>query len=142
MKIDRCVMALPSIACAAMIDHLTLRVRDLAASKAFYVKALGPIGYEALMEWGNFVGLGIKPKPDFWLAPEEPGKHPAPSGQHLAFRARKRSDVDAFHKAALAAGAKDDGQPGTRKDYHPNYYGAFVIDPNGIHLEVCCHEPG
>ena len=121
------------------------KVNDASTARlmsAFYQKALAPIGYEVIMDFGEFIGFGVKPKPDFWMAPEEPGKHAAGIGQHIAFRARKRSEVDAFHKAALAAGAKDDGKPGVRKDYHPNYYGAFVVELNGVHLEVCCHEPG
>jgi catechol 2,3-dioxygenase-like lactoylglutathione lyase family enzyme len=127
-----------------MIDHLTLRVRDLESSKAFYLAALAPLGYELVMEFespkgGKYCGLGVNKKPDFWIAQHE-DKHPAPRGQHIAFRARERKQVDAFHKAALGAGAQDDGAPGPRKEYHPNYYGAFVIDLNGIHLEACKHE--
>jgi catechol 2,3-dioxygenase-like lactoylglutathione lyase family enzyme len=123
-----------------MIDHLTLRVPDFEASKAFYLKALAPLGYVAIMDFGPFVGMGAGGKPDFWLAGEEE-KHPARKGFHLAFRAKNHAEVDAFHKAALAAGAKDDGAPGPRKDYHPNYYGAFVISPDGNHVEACCHDP-
>jgi len=128
-----------------MIDHMTLRVRDYEKSKAFYLKALEPIGYAVVMEFdipgiGKFCGLGTEGKPDFWLAPHT-AEHPAPTGQHVAFRARKRAQVDAFHKAALAAGARDDGPPGPRKDYHPNYYGAFAVDLNGMHIEVCSHHP-
>ena len=127
-----------------MIDHLTLRVRDYQASKAFYTQALAPLGYEVLMEFdipgvGKFGGLGVKPKPDFWLAAHST-EHPAGSGQHIAFAAKTRAQVDAFHQAALAAGAKDDGQPGPRAEYHPDYYGAFVVDPNGVHLEACSHH--
>ncbi len=127
-----------------MIDHLTLRVRDFEASKAFYLKALAPLGYELLMEFeppgvGKFCGLGVKPKPDLWITAEG-AAHPARPGQHLAFAAKSRAQVDAFHEAALAAGARDDGQPGPRADYHPHYYGAFVVDLNGIHLEACSHH--
>jgi catechol 2,3-dioxygenase-like lactoylglutathione lyase family enzyme len=128
-----------------MIDHITLRVRDFDKSKAFYLAALAPLGYEVVMEFdspehGKFCGLGVNKKPDFWIAPHKE-KHPAPAGQHIAFRSRERKQVDAFHKAALAAGAKDDGAPGARQNYHPNYYGAFVVDINGNHLEACKHEP-
>ena len=128
-----------------MIDHLTLRVRDYDASKAFYLKALAPLGYTLIMEFdipgvGKFCGLGEGKKPDFWLASHS-DKHPAPTGQHVAFAAKKRADVDAFHQAALAAGARDDGQPGPRADYHPHYYGAFVVDLNGMHIEACAHHP-
>ena len=128
-----------------MIDHITLRVRDYQKSKAFYEKALAPLGYSVLMEFdipgvGKFCGMGVAPKPDFWLGPHEE-QHPAPTGQHISFRAEKRAQVDAFHQAALAAGAKDDGKPGPRAEYHPGYYGAFVVDLNGIHLEACVHRP-
>lgn len=128
----------------AMIDHLTLRVESYDASKQFYLAALAPLGYALVMEFelpgiGKFCGLGVDGKPDLWLAPVEPGR-PSPRGQHIAFRARKRSDVDAFHRAALQAGARDDGGPGKREQYHPNYYGAFAIDPNGIYIEACTHH--
>ncbi|HTO97709.1 MAG TPA: VOC family protein [Myxococcales bacterium] len=118
-----------------MIDHLTVKVQDAKKSKAFYAKALEPLGYEVLMEYGDFTGLGADKKPDLWIAPgkQEP--------LHLAFQAKDRKAVDAFYKAAIAAGATDNGKPGIRKDYHPNYYGAFVIDPNGHNLEAVCHKP-
>jgi len=118
-----------------MIDHVTLRVRDAKKSRAFFEKALKPLGYEVVMEYEDFVGLGEGGKPDFWIAPgkQEP--------VHLAFRAPSRKAVDEFHKAALAAGAKDNGKPGPRKDYHPNYYGAFVIDPDGHNIEAVTHKP-
>jgi catechol 2,3-dioxygenase-like lactoylglutathione lyase family enzyme len=118
-----------------MIDHLTIRVRDPQKSKAFYAKALGPLGYEVLMDFGEMTGLGADKKPDLWIAggKQEP--------LHLAFSARDRKAVDAFYAAAIAAGAKDNGKPGIRKDYHPNYYGAFVIDPDGHNLEAVCHKP-
>ena len=128
------------LASAAMIDHLSLRVRDFEKSKAFYLKALEPLGYKLLMDFGPSCGLGEPPMPDFWLAAHEE-KHPAGTGRHLAFAARSRAVVDAFHKAALAAGATDDGAPGPRKEYHPGYYGAFVVDPDGNHIEACCHKP-
>ena len=127
-----------------MIDHLTLRVRDYEASKAFYAKALAPLGYEVAMEFdvpgvGKFCGLGVKGKPDFWLATAT-AEHPAGTGQHIAFVAKQRAQIAAFHAAALAAGAKDDGKPGPRAEYHPDYHGAFVVDLNGVHLEVCSHH--
>ena len=120
-----------------MIDHMTLRVRDYAKSKAFYTAALKPLGYEMLMEFEGFAGFGVKPKPDFWVAAAE-----SKYGQiHIAFRAPNRKAVEAFYDAAIKAGAKDNGKPGTRKDYHPNYYGAFVIDLDGHNIEAVCHEP-
>ena len=128
-----------------MIDHLTLRVRDFDASKAFYSKVLKPLGYEVLMEFdfpgsGKFCGMGVKGKPDFWLAPQS-REHPAATGQHIAFRAERRAQIDDFHRLALQAGAKDDGKPGPRPHYHANYYGAFVVDLNGVHIEACSHDP-
>ena len=128
-----------------MIDHLTVRVRDFEASKAFYSKALKPLGYEVLVEFdlpgeGKFCGMGVNRKPDLWLALQSRA-HPAAVGQHLAFRADRRAQIDEFHRLALEAGAKDDGAPGPRPHYHPNYYGAFVVDPNGIHIEACSHHP-
>ena len=117
-----------------MIDHLTIRVRDAKKSKEFYRTALAPLGYEVLMEFGESVGLGADKKPDLWIAP---GKA---EPTHLAFAARDRKAVDAFYQAAIGAGAKDNGKPGIRMDYHPNYYGAFVIDPDGNNLEAVCHK--
>ncbi|MBL8954846.1 MAG: VOC family protein [Myxococcaceae bacterium] len=120
-----------------MIDHFTVTVADMPASKAFYEKALAPIGYAVRMEYMEFVGLGDEKKPYWWLKTGAPVTTP----QHIAFRARSREAVDAFHKAALEAGARDDGAPGVREHYHPTYYAAFVVDPvNGHHLEVVTHE--
>jgi len=118
-----------------MIDHLTVRVRDVQKSKAFLTAALAPLGYEVLMEHGEYLGLGADKKPDLWIAPgkQEP--------LHLAFAAKDRKAVDGFYKAAIKAGAKDNGKPGVREDYHPYYYGAFVIDPDGHNLEAVCHKP-
>ena len=128
-----------------MIDHLGIAVHDHAKSKAFYLKALEPLGIGAVMvvskeETGgpsDYTGFGSKDKPYFWISE---GKQ-VPNGMHLCFAADKRAQVDAFYKAAIAAGAKDNGGPGIRELYHPNYYGAFVIDLNGINLEACCHKP-
>lgn len=122
-----------------MLDHMTLRVRDYAKSKAFYVAALKPLGYEPLMEFEGFCGLGIKAKgPDFWIAPAEDRKY---SQLHIAFRAPNRKAVHEFHQAALKAGGKDNGAAGPRAEYHPNYFGAFVLDPDGHNVEACCHTP-
>jgi catechol 2,3-dioxygenase-like lactoylglutathione lyase family enzyme len=119
-----------------MIDHLTVSVLDLAKSRAFYVKALAPLGYVVKMEFDGILGFGDERKPYFWLKAAQVSTTP----QHIAFAARSRAAVDAFHKAALEAGAKDDGAPGIRR-YHPNYYGAFVIDPhNGHPIEAVCHD--
>jgi catechol 2,3-dioxygenase-like lactoylglutathione lyase family enzyme len=119
-----------------MIDHLTLTVRDASRSREFYVRALAPLGYAIRMEFGPMCGFGDDRKPYFWLKEGDPPTTP----MHLAFRARRRRDVDAFHAAALAAGGKDNGGPGLRPDYHPTYYGAFVIDPDGHNVEAVCHR--
>ncbi len=117
-----------------MIDHVTLRVRDLAAAKAFYLAALAPLGYKLGMEFPDGAGLGVGGKLDFWLV-QDPEARP----QHLAFSAPTRAAVGAFHAAALSAGATDNGPPGLRLDYHPNYFAAFVLDPSGHNMEAVCH---
>ena len=128
-----------------MIDHISIQVADYDKARAFYAKALAPLGYKVMMEFTReqipqlaspkVGGLG-EDKPDFWLS-EAPPSTP----QHLAFRAKTRAQVDAFYKAAIAAGAQDNGPPGIREQYHPHYYGAFVIDIGGHNLEAVCHEP-
>jgi catechol 2,3-dioxygenase-like lactoylglutathione lyase family enzyme len=120
----------------AVIDHVTLRVHDLAASKAFYAAALAPLGYAVVMDFPEAVGLGVAGQPDFWLTEDK-----AASPQHVAFAAPSRAAVDAFHAAGLAAGGKDNGAPGLRLHYHPNYYGAFIDDPSGHHMEAVIHAP-
>ncbi|HZS40802.1 MAG TPA: VOC family protein [Polyangia bacterium] len=118
------------------IDHVTIKVKDLAKAKTFYAAALAPLGYSVLMEWeGKFVGLGAG-RPDLWLALYDVTAPPA----HVAIHAGTKANVDAFHAAALAAGGKDFGQPGIRKEYHPGYYGAFVLDPEGNNLEAVIHD--
>ena len=123
-----------------MIDHISLNVSDPAVSRAFYVKALAPLGYEVAAEYGPVVGLKAAdaeggPGADLWLAP---AMDPAPV--HLALTAATAEQVDAFHTAALAAGGRDHGVPGERPHYHPGYYAAFVLDPDGNNLEVVCHD--
>ena len=120
-----------------MIDHMTLKVTDVQRAKRFYAEALKPLGYQILMEFPEGVGLGVGQKPDFWIGRGEP----APKGIHVAFASPDRRTVDAFHKAALAAGGRDNGAPGIRAHYHPNYYGAFVFDPEGNNIEAVCHRP-
>ena len=117
-------------------DHIGLNVSDLARSKAFYAEALGPLGYEVIMELEGVAGFGAKGKPDFWISEGEPR---API--HLAFASPDRATVDAFHAAALGAAGKDNGQPGLRPHYHETYYGAFVHDPDGNNVEAVCHSP-
>lgn len=118
-----------------MIDHLTISVKDVPSAVAFYTAALGPLGYSVLMQFPGAAGLGVAPKPDLWMQQGEP--HP----QHIAFSAQTRAEVDAFHAAAIKAGAKDNGGPGLRAHYHPSYYGAFVIDADGYNIEAVCHKP-
>jgi len=119
-----------------MIDHLGLTVSDLDRSREFYRQALAPLGYGVIMEFPGAVGLGAQGKPDFWL-----GAGTAGTGVHVAFSSPDRETVDAFHAAALAAGGRDNGGPGLRPQYHPNYYGAFVLDPDGNNIEAVCHQP-
>ena len=125
-----------------MIDHVEIGVSDLARSKDFYARALAPLGYRVMMELGppvvavKFAGLG-RSRPDLWLA-ERGANRPI---LHVALRADDRGVVDAFHRAGLAAGGRDNGKPGLRPHYHANYYGAFVLDPDGHNLEAVCHAP-
>ena len=121
-----------------MFDHLGFAVSDLAASKRFFVAALEPLGIGVVMEGASGVGLGANGKPSLWLAPGQ--ERPGP--MHLAFAATSRDEVDAFHRAALAAGGEDNGGPGLRPQYHANYYGAFVIGPDGHNIEAVCHKAG
>ncbi len=125
-----------------MIDHTGVSVSDFARSKAFYARALAPIGYQLVMEvsagmTGGYegAGFGVPPKPDFWIGSGKPNVPPL----HVAFRAERRALVDAFYEAAIAAGGRDNGAPGLRPHYHPDYYGAFVLDPDGHNIEVVCH---
>jgi catechol 2,3-dioxygenase-like lactoylglutathione lyase family enzyme len=125
-----------------MIDHSGLKVSDPVSSRRFYDVALAPLGYRVLMEvptehtgGREVLGYGVPPKPDFWVAegtPETPRVH-------IAFRAASRAEVDAFYRAALAAGGRDNGPPGPRPHYHAKYYGAFVLDPDGHNVEAVFH---
>lgn len=128
-----------------MIDHTGVSVSDFGKSKRFYEQALAPIGYTLLMELSAAVtghadvaGFGEAPKPDFWISSGTPNMPPV----HVAFRVASRTQVDAFYRAALAAGGTDNGPPGLRPHYHPDYYGAFVRDPDGHNIEAVCHAPG
>ncbi|KID97484.1 glyoxalase family protein, partial [Metarhizium majus ARSEF 297] len=130
------------------IDHTSLHVPEdkFQACLEMYLAALKPLGYEVVYQFGpHVVGLGSKKdavkdyKPtDFWVMGT---KEATASGSHIAFRAEDRATVDAFYAAAVAVGAKDNGAPGLRPDYHPNYYGAFVLDPVGNNIEAVCHFP-
>lgn len=128
-----------------MIDHTGLVVSDFERSKRFYSEALAPIGYAKLAEFPasitghtDVAGFGEQLKPDFWISRGTPNQPPI----HIAFRVGSRALVEAFHQAALAAGGRDNGAPGLRPHYHPHYYGAFVLDPDGHNIEAVCHEPG
>ena len=129
-----------------MLDHIGITVADFDRSLRFYTDALAPLGYGLVMQVtpemtgtdARHAGLGKDGKPDFWIGT---GGQPTRNGLHLAFAAADRAAVDTFHAAALAAGARDNGAPGLRPHYHPNYYGAFVIDPDGHNIEAVCHRP-
>ncbi|HTW69076.1 MAG TPA: VOC family protein [Acetobacteraceae bacterium] len=119
------------------LDHVSLRVGDLQRSRAFYTAALAPLGIAVLFDGGSYVGFGKLGKPQFWLNPGG-----TPSGPtHVAFVAATRAEVRAFHEAALAAGGTDNGAPGLRPHYHADYYGAFVLDPDGNNAEAVCRLP-
>jgi len=121
-----------------MIDHTGFGVSDYAASKAFYERALAPLGISLIMEvMEAAAGFGSGGKPIFWL---EERRTPV-TEVHVAFLAKDRATVDAFHAAGLEAGGKDNGAPGVRATYHPNYYGAYVLDPDGNNIEAVCHTP-
>jgi catechol 2,3-dioxygenase-like lactoylglutathione lyase family enzyme len=120
-----------------MIDHMGIAVTDIKRSIAFYEKALAPLGYKLVMQWEQSAGFGVGGKPDFWI---EGGKTPK-DRVHVAFRAAGRDMVRAFYTAAIAAGGTDNGEPGVRAHYHADYFGAFVIDPDGHNVEAVCHDP-
>lgn len=125
-----------------MLDHIDFAVTDLARSRAFYERALAPLGMSLLIEIDRKhgdghqgAGFGSADRPVFWIG----GGHP-PSGRlHVAFAAQSRAAVDAFHEGAVAAGGIDNGAPGLRAHYHPDYYAAFVLDPDGHNIEAVCH---
>jgi catechol 2,3-dioxygenase-like lactoylglutathione lyase family enzyme len=129
-----------------MLDHVGFPVSDYARSKAFYERALAPLGYALIMEVGAehtesgspAAGFGANGKPDFWIG----GEGGLQKQMHIAIAAKDRAMVEAFYQAALAAGAQDNGAPGLRPQYHPDYYGAFVLDPDGHNIEAVCHAPG
>ena len=125
-----------------MIDHLSVVVSDYAKSKAFYLRALAPTGHSQLTELRatstgqESAGFCHADGSDFWISQGDAIHPPI----HIAFRVSSRAAVDAFYKAAIAAGGRDNGAPGLRPHYHANYYGAFVLDPDGHNIEAVCHE--
>lgn len=127
-----------------MLDHVGIPVSDYTRSLAFYTQVLAPLGIGLIMEvpqeeiaGAKAAGFGHEGKPYFWFGDDgAPGQH-----THVAFAVDSRAKVDAFHSAALAAGGRDNGAPGLRPHYHPDYYGAFVLDPDGHNVEAVCHLP-
>lgn len=118
-----------------MIDHIGIQVTDLDTSVAFYTQALAPLGYVLVMRLERVAGFGIAGKADFWIGIGKPSDK-----LHVAFRAKGRREVRTFYTAAMAAGGTNNGPPGVREAYHPNYYGAFVCDPDGHNIEAVCHD--
>jgi catechol 2,3-dioxygenase-like lactoylglutathione lyase family enzyme len=133
-----------------MLDHISLRVSDYERSRSFYQAALAPLGYLLAMEIDAGAGFRKGHIPGFWIKQGRPGTDPAAdpaklsgcegAALHVAFAADDRGAVDAFYRAALAAGGSDNGAPRVCSEYHPNYYGAFVLDPDGYNIEAVCHK--
>jgi catechol 2,3-dioxygenase-like lactoylglutathione lyase family enzyme len=120
-----------------IIDHLGIAVSDYTTSKQFYTQCLAPLGIQLAKEVYGWGGFGRDGKPEFWFGPADKPHSP----MHIAFSASSREQVDQFYQAALKAGATDNGAPGLRPEYHPHYYGAFVLDPDGHNIEAVCHKP-
>jgi len=127
-----------------MLDHIGLTVSDFEKSRVFYLAALAPLGVDVVMEvtpeesgGGHHAGFGSQGMPYFWIGTGDKPK----GGTHVAFAAETRASVDAFYRAAMTAGGRDNGGPGLRPHYHPNYYGAFVLDPDGNNVEAVYHKP-
>ncbi|MBI5644997.1 VOC family protein [Candidatus Kaiserbacteria bacterium] len=121
-----------------MLDHIGIYVSDSEKAKAFYTAALEPLGYTLMMELPEWkvAGFGADGKPDFWISPKEEAHN-----AHVAFAAKGKDQVDAFYKAAIGAGGKDNGAPGYRTDYSPGYFAAFVHDADGNNIEAVFHDP-
>ena len=123
-----------------MLDHLQIQCTDMAASSAFYDAVLATLGGSRIMDFGEAaIGYGIPPMPDFWIGTHQTGEGFRES--HIAFTAKDRATVDAFFAAAKQAGAEVLHEPRVWPEYHPNYYGAFVRDPDGNNVEAVCHQP-
>lgn len=119
-----------------MIDHIGIAISDYELSKQFYLKTLAPLDIELVVEIQGWAGFGRNDKAEFWFGPDDTIQSP----MHIAFVADSREQVARFYEAAIAAGATDNGKPGIRDMYHPDYYGAFVIDPDGHNIEAVCHK--
>ncbi|MFT5114278.1 MAG: catechol 2,3-dioxygenase-like lactoylglutathione lyase family enzyme [Parasphingorhabdus sp.] len=119
-----------------LIDHIGVAISDYERSKEFYLKALAPLNIGLVVEIQGWAGFGGNGKTDFWFGPDDTVQSP----MHIAFVAESREKVEQFYTAAIAAGARDNGKPGVRPEYHRNYYGAFVIDPDGHNIEAVCHQ--
>ena len=119
-----------------LIDHIGIAISDYERSKQFYSTTLAPLNIELIVEIEGWAGFGKNGKAEFWFGPDNKIQSP----MHIAFVADNRDKVVQFYEAAIAAGAKDNGRPGIREIYHPNYYGAFVIDPDGHNIEAVCHQ--
>jgi catechol 2,3-dioxygenase-like lactoylglutathione lyase family enzyme len=122
-----------------MLDHVAIQCADVEASAAFYDTLLAPLGGERILDFGAVIGFGVPPMPDFWLGPRNTGEGFRES--HIAFTAPDRAAVHAFFDAAVAVGAEVLYEPRVWPEYHPNYYGAFVRDPDGNNVEAVCHAP-
>jgi catechol 2,3-dioxygenase-like lactoylglutathione lyase family enzyme len=128
-----------------VIDHIGINVGDYERSRHFYERALAPLGLSLVMEYGQAAGFGREGKPEFWIGSgktsfQSPDQIVVITPVHVCFSAADRPTVDAFHKAAIAAGGRDFGAPGLRPHYHANYYGAFVLDPDGHNVEAAVHS--
>lgn len=128
-----------------MLDHIGIAVADIRRSEAFYAAALAPLGIAKIFEYGpdktesggTAIGFGKDGMPFFWIGDKER----VGEGTHIAFTAADRATVDAFYAAAITVGGTDHGAPGIRENYHPDYYGAFVLDPDGVNVEAVSHRP-
>jgi catechol 2,3-dioxygenase-like lactoylglutathione lyase family enzyme len=122
-----------------MLDHISIQCADVSASAAFYDAVLATLGGSRIMDFGEAIGYGVPPMPDFWIGAQQTGSGFRES--HIAFSASDRATVDAFMAAAVAAGAEVLHEARMWPDYHPNYYGGFVRDPDGNNVEAVCHRP-
>lgn len=124
-----------------MLDHVGVASSDVKRSREFYVAALAPLGHSVLMEGEGYCGIGKASGEDAWIGTIWLHHAESVAPNHIAFRVNDRATVDAFYKAAMAAGGKDNGAPGIRAQYHETYYGAFVLDQDGNNVEAVCHKP-